>query len=95
MLSASLSQGGEPARSESPGEHEVPTRAKDSGSREGHGFSDGRKPLKHRGKVVEVLSGSAGAEEELERVVRSSGRRKALKGEAQERWGLEEASKGL
>jgi len=42
-----------------------------------------------------VLPGSAGAEEGLGRVSRSPGRRKALKSEAQERWGLKEASKGL
>jgi len=84
--------GGEPERSESSGEQKVPTRAKDLGSKKGHGFPGGRKPLEHRGKVVMVLPGSAGAEGGLERVRRSPGRRKALKSEAQERWGLKEAS---
>jgi len=44
-------------------------------------------------KLTKVLPGSAGAEDKLERVCRSPGRRKALKREAHERWGLKEASK--
>jgi hypothetical protein len=76
---------GEPERLESSREQEVPTRAKHLGSEKGHGFLGGRKPSKRRGKVVRVLPESAGTEEELGRVSRSPGRRKALKSEAQER----------
>jgi len=42
----------------------------------------------------EVSQGSAGAERGRETFLRSPERRKALKGEAQERWGLKEASTG-
>jgi len=42
----------------------------------------------------EVSQGSAGAERGRETFLRSSERRKALKGEAQERRGLKEASTG-
>jgi len=86
---------GEPERSESSREQKVPTRAKHLGSKKGHGFLGGSKPLKRRGKVVMVLSGSARTEGGPERDSRSPGRRKALKSEAQERWGLKEASKGV
>jgi len=51
MLSAGSRAGGEPERSESSREQTVPTRAKHSGSKKGHGFLGGRKPLKRRGEV--------------------------------------------
>jgi len=38
-----------------PGEQEVPTRTNPLGSKEGHGFSGGRKSLKRRYKADEVL----------------------------------------
>jgi len=65
------------------------------GSEKGHGFRGERKPSEHRGKVVEVLPGSAGTEGGLGRVSRSPGRRKALKSEAQERWDLKEDPQGV
>jgi hypothetical protein len=43
----------------------------------------------------EVFRESARAERGEETLLRSSARRKALKSEAYERWGLKEASKGL
>jgi hypothetical protein len=45
---------GEPERSESPGEQELPTRINPPGSNEGDGFSGGGKPLKRRCKAVKV-----------------------------------------
>lgn len=53
---------GEPERSKSSGEQQVPTRTNHSGGNEGHGFPGGRKPLERGGKVVRVLPGSARAE---------------------------------
>jgi hypothetical protein len=52
------------------------------------------KPLKRRGKAWKVLLRSARVEREEGTLLRSLKRRKALKGEAQERWELKEASKG-
>jgi hypothetical protein len=86
---------GEPERSESPGEQELPARNKHSGGRKGDGFSGGKKPLERGCKAEQVLQGSAGAEGNPETGTRSPGRRKALKGEAQERGELKEASLGL
>jgi hypothetical protein len=57
-------------------------------------LTGGRKPLERRCEAEEVLQGSAGAEGSEATQDRSPVRRKALKGEAQERWGLKEASKG-
>jgi hypothetical protein len=63
-----------------------------SGVRKGPGFSDGTKPLERR---VEVLRGfnlkRRDGEEFSRRRLRSSERRNALKGEAQECWELKEA----
>jgi len=42
---------GEPERSESSREQEVPVRTNHSGSKKGHGFLGGSKPLERRGKV--------------------------------------------
>jgi hypothetical protein len=64
------------------------------GGKEGDGFSDGRKPLERRCEAEVVSQGSARAEGSGETQDRSSGRRKALEGEAQERWELKEASEG-
>jgi hypothetical protein len=63
------------------------------GGREGDGFSDGIKPLERRCEAEEVSQGSAGAEGSGETQDRSSGRRKALEGEAQECRELKEASR--
>jgi hypothetical protein len=72
----------------------VPTRPKPSGSSEGYGFSGGIKPLK-RGHQAGRFDGKAPERRgKLERVFRSPGRSKALKGEAQECWELKEASQG-
>jgi len=87
--------GGRAREVESPGEQELPARIKRSGGDKGDGFSDGRKPLERRCKAEQVLQGSAGAERSSETGISSSGRRKALKGEAQERGELKEASEGL
>jgi hypothetical protein len=65
------------------------------GSEKGHGFSGGIKPLERRCEAGRVSQQSAGAEGGWETIRRSPGRRKALKGEAQERWGLKEAFKGF
>jgi len=64
MLFSSGPTEGEPERSESSREQKVPTRAKHSGGKKGHGFLSGSKPLKRRGKVVRVLQRSARAERE-------------------------------
>jgi hypothetical protein len=85
---------GEPGRSEGPREHEPPTRANTSGSTKEDGFSGGRKPLKRRCKAEGVLRLSARAERDEETLPRSPERRKALKGEAHERWRLKHVSKG-
>jgi hypothetical protein len=50
----SFSVEGAPKRSKSPRKHEVPTRIKPSGSKEGHGLLDGRKPLERRCQAHEV-----------------------------------------
>jgi hypothetical protein len=50
--------------------------------------------LERQFKAESVLKESARTEERFERVSRSPGRRKALKGKAQERWKLKEAFKG-
>jgi hypothetical protein len=89
------STAGEPERSEGPGEHEPLARFNPPGSTEGDGFSGGIKPLKRRCKAEGVLRESAGAERGEETLPRSPERRKALKGEAHERWRLKQASKGL
>jgi hypothetical protein len=65
------------------------------GSEKGYGLSGGRKPLERRCEAVVVLQGSAGAEVDGETDPRSPERRKALKGQARERWGLKEAFKGF
>jgi hypothetical protein len=51
--------------------------------------------LEHRQKASKVFWKSAGTEGIFERRFRSQVRRKALKGESQECWGLRKASKGL
>jgi len=61
----------------------------------GDGFSGGSKPLKRRCKAVVVLQGSARTERGEETLLRSPGRNKALKSEAQERWWLKEAAEAV
>jgi hypothetical protein len=58
------------------------------------GFFGGIKSLERRFKANSVLNESARTEGEFVRTFRSPKRRKALKGQAQERWELKEASKG-
>lgn len=74
---------------------EAPTQTNHLGSKKGHGFLGGMKPSKRRGKVVRFFQEAQGRRQGLGRVFGSPGRRKALKSEAHERWGLKEASKGL
>jgi len=93
-LSAGRGAEGEPERSESSREHEVPVRAKHLGSEKGHGFLSGRKPLKRGSEVVRFCFQAQERRGFLERGIRPLKRRKALKSEAQERWGLKETSKG-
>jgi len=88
------SAAGEPERSESPREHRPPARINIPGGTKGDGFPGGIKPLKRRCKAEGVLRKSAGAERGGETRSRSPGGSKALKGEAHERWGLKQASKG-
>jgi hypothetical protein len=59
-------------------------------AKEGNGFSRGRKPLRRRSKVVRFWGKARERREGRETLPRSRERRKALKGEAQERWGLKE-----
>jgi hypothetical protein len=86
---------GEPERSESPGEQLPLVRVNPPGGIEGDGFSGGTNPLKRRCEAEVVLRKSAGAERRGVTRGRSPGRSKALKGEAQERWRLKQAPKGL
>jgi len=85
---------GEPGRSEGSREQEVPTQTNHLGSKKGHGFLGGKKPSKRRGKVVRFFQEAQGRRQRLGRVFGSPGRRKSLKSEAQERWGLKEAPQG-
>jgi hypothetical protein len=62
------------------------------GSEKGYRFFGERKSLKRALEAVEVFKVSAGAKGTFERAYRSSERKKALKGKAQECWGLKEAS---
>lgn len=71
----------------------APTRAKHSGSDEGHGWFGGRKPLRRRCEAVWSRREARERREDRETGLRSSGWSKALKGEARERWRLKNASK--
>jgi hypothetical protein len=63
-------------------------------ARKGYSFSGGSKPLRRRCKAAEVMQGSAGAERVLGNRDSITGEEwKALKGEAQGRWTLKDASK--
>jgi hypothetical protein len=57
-----------------------------------HGFPSGRKPLERRVEAGRFLRKAPERKLEIERSKRSLGRRKALKGKAQERWRLKETS---
>jgi hypothetical protein len=85
---------GEPERWPIPGEHTAPTRRKTSGGEEGRGFPGGIKPLKRRYEALTGLVGKRRSGWGRETFLRSPGRRKALKGKAQERWELKEALEG-
>jgi hypothetical protein len=85
---------GEPERLKGPGEQEAPTRFKRLGEQKGVRLFRGDEAAEAPMRSREVLQGSAGAERGRETFLRSSGRRKALKGEAQERGELKEASTG-
>jgi hypothetical protein len=63
------------------------------GSIEGNGFHSGIKSLKLTIKASRVLIARARAEEETEKFFRPLRRSKALKGKAQECWGLKELPK--
>lgn len=81
-----------PQGEKDPGEQTVPTRINRPGSEEEYGFFC--ESLKRRLKAEVVLRESAGAARGVETLLESQERSKALKGEAQERWELREASKG-
>jgi len=66
----------------------VPARTNPSGGVEGHGSLGGKKSLERRCKAHWVLWQSAGTERDRETDFGLPKGRKALKGEAQERWGL-------
>jgi len=83
----------ESPRGRKPRRAKAPTRINRSGSEKGYGFFGGSKPLERRCEAGRVSQQSAGAEGGRETVHRSPERRKALEGEAQERWGLKEAFK--
>jgi len=85
---------GEPERLEGPGEQEAPTRGKHSGVQKGVRLFRGDQAAEAPMRGREVSQGSAGAERGRETFLRSLERRKALKGEAQERRELKEASTG-
>jgi hypothetical protein len=85
---------GEPERLEGPGEQEAPTRTKPPGEQKGVRLFRGDEAAEAPMRGREVSQGSARAERGRETFLRSPGRRKALKGEAQERRGLKEASTG-
>jgi hypothetical protein len=61
----------------------------------GDRFFDGSKPLKRNWKVERFSRRAPERKREFERVPRSSERKKALKGEAQERRELKETSQDL
>jgi hypothetical protein len=83
---------GAPERSESLGEHEVPTRPNPLGSREGHGFFGERNPLKRRYQVLRGLVAKRESGKRKGRTLfRSRKRSNALKGETQECRKLKEA----
>lgn len=65
------------------------------GAKKEDGFQGGRKPLKRRCEAGMVSRGIARAERGRETFPRSPWRREALKGKAQERWGLKKALKDM
>lgn len=71
----------------------VLARTNPLGGVEGHGSLGGIKSLERRYKAHRVLWQSAGMKRSRETGSGSPKGRKALKGEAHERWGLKEASK--
>jgi hypothetical protein len=58
------------------------------------GFPVGRKPLERRFEAVMFQGKAHERKGMIERSFRSAGRINALKSEAQERWGMKNASKG-
>jgi hypothetical protein len=85
-----------PKRSESPGEPWVPARTKPSGAQRDTAFPVGVSrwsvgARSHEGLVGKRRSGEASSKG----LGRSRERRNALKGEAQERWGLKKDSQGF
>jgi len=75
------------------GSRMVLARTNPSGGVEGHGSLGGMKSLERRHKAHRVLWESAGTKRGWETDFGSPKGRKALEGEAHERWGLKEASK--
>lgn len=72
----------------------VPPRINTPGSKEGHSCPGGSKPLERRCQAEKFGRKAQERKRALERVNRSPGWKKALKGEAHECWGLKEASEG-
>ena len=71
----------------------APPRPKPSGSNRGYSSSGGSKPLKRRYKAVKSCRKAQERKDPEETPARSLDGKKALKGEAQERWGLKKAPK--
>jgi len=72
----------------------APAGTKTPGCKKGHGSRDGTKPLKRRWKAARFSKKAQERNEERELFFDHRAGDKALKGEAYERWGLKEASKG-
>jgi len=85
---------GKPERSESSREQKAPTRTNPLGSREGHGFSGGRKPLKRRSEAVKGLEGSARAEREIRKGFSITGEEKSSEERSPRALGTERGSPG-
>jgi len=70
----------------------LPTKHREGAK--GYGWLGGIKPSRRRYKATRFCRKARGRREERESALRSSSRRKALKGEAHERWELKDAPKG-
>jgi hypothetical protein len=85
---------GAPKRSKRPRRARAPTRANPSGAKRGTAFTMGASRWGADGRRKESSGKARGRRGSWETEDRSSWRRKALKGEAQERWELKEAPEG-
>jgi hypothetical protein len=86
---------GEPERSESSREQTVPTRAKHLGSKEGHGFLSGRKPLERRGEVERFHREAQERRGWLERVTRPLERMESSEERSSRALGVERDLQGM